>query len=473
LQTEINQSLIAKREKGALLVALAICLVPFNALPYLQNVLGEMSNEGAFYPLAIAMIIWSLGAIRVFKIKVPLHRSFVLLSLFFVWIIFSAAVNSPEIAVASTKGRGGIEKLLLQIVLVFFCMLATLVVYRCMMRVPRSLAHYRRYVSISFLICGLYSVIEIAYLSGSGIAEAILANINHYIQPERLPLYPGRLRSVSGEASWFAMYCSMVLPWLLSYLFSESRRRWRYFIWFAYFILLVVLTKSRTAYVITTIQFGLFCFGVMVSAGPQKTHRWRVVTIFLALVLVFGLTLVNLNSSGKSLIDVFASLASKKNMSNIARFGAQFAGYKMALDHPVFGVGLGQYGFHVADYIPSWALVSDEIRIWISPTEGTSWAPVHNIYARIASEAGFVGLLLWISMWGSVLLGCIRKYRSNTVASRQPDYVGLALVVSIVGVLLSGFNADSFRFFGYWLSLGAAWAYMSQTNSQNFETQAG
>jgi O-antigen ligase len=186
-----------------------------------------------------------------------------------------------------------------------------------------------------------------------------------------------------------------------------------------------------------------------------------------------GLTLVNLNSSGKSLIDVFLSLASKDNLSNIARFGAQLAGYQMALDHPVFGVGLGQYGFRVADYIPDWALVSEEIRKWISPTEGTAWAPVHNIYVRIASEGGFIGLLLWISMWGSVLLGCIRKYRSNTVASGQPDYLGLALVVSIVGVLLSGFNADSFRFFGYWLSLGAAWAYISQTNSQSFVTRAG
>jgi O-antigen ligase len=473
LQTGIDQSSISKREKGTLLVALAICLVPFNALPYLQNVLGEMSNEGAFYPLAIAMIIWSLSAIKVFRIKVPLHRSFVLLSLFLVWIIFSAAVNSPEIAVASTKGRGGIEKLLVQLVLVFFCMLASLVVYRSIVRVPWCLIRYRRYMSISFVICGLYSVIEIAYLSGVGSAGAILVHINHFILPERLPLYPGRLRSVSGEASWFAMYCSMVMPWLLSYLFSESRRRWRYLICFAYFILLVALTKSRTAYVITTIQFGLFCFGVLISAGRQKSHRWRVLTIFLALVAMFGLTMVNLNSSGKSLIDVFASLASKKNMSNIARFGAQFAGYKMALDHPVFGVGLGQYGFHVADYIPDWSLVSEEIRIWISPTEGTSWAPVHNIYARIASETGFMGLLLWISLWGSVLLGCIRKYRSNTVASGQPDYVGLALVVSIVGVLLSGLNADSFRFFGYWLSLGAAWAYMSQTTSRSFERRAG
>jgi hypothetical protein len=54
--------------------------------------------------------------------------------------------------------------------------------------------------------------------------------------------------------------------------------------------------------------------------------------------------------------------------------------------------------------------------------------------------------------------------------SGQPDYFGLALVVSIVGVLLSGFNADSFRFFGYWISLGAAWAYISKTNSQSFNT---
>lgn len=423
--------------------------------------------------MAIAMIIWSLGVIKVFKIKVPLHRSFLLLSLFFVWIIFSAAVNSPEIALASTKGRSGIEKLSLQLVMIIFCILATLVVYRSMIRIPECLVRYRRYALISFVICGLYSVVEIAFLSGSGSAAMMLAILNHYILPETLNLYPGRLRSVSGEASWFAMYCSMVMPWLLSYLFSECRQKWRYFLCFAYFILLVVLTKSRTAYVITTIQFGLFCFGVLISAGSQKSNRVRALTIFLALVLLFGLTLVTLKSSGYGLTEVFVSLASKRNLSNIARFGAQQAGYKMALDHPAFGVGLGQYGFHVADYIPDWALVSVEIRKWISPAEGTAWAPVHNIYVRVASETGFVGLLLWISIWVSVLFGCTRKYRFNSLASGQPDYVGMALIISIVGVLLSGLNADSFRFFGYWLSLGAAWAYISQPNSKTFATRAG
>jgi len=461
LPSVISRVVIARRDNTTLLLALAILLIPFNALPYLHTVLGEMSNEGAFYPLAAAVLIWSLSYLKVLKIGVPQQRSFHLLLLFLIWVVVSACINIPEILVASTKGRSGLEKLSLQFVLFSFCILTALFVYHSMVRVPRCLVRFRRYIFVSFLVCGLYSVIEIAYLLGSGSAEAILTGVNYYIFSDAGNLYPGRVRSVSGEASWFAMYCSLVLPWILSYLLSDRRRSWLHLTFFAYFMLLVVLTKSRTAYVITAIQLGLFFLVDLIGISRHKARRLRTLAVFFAIVLVLSMIAVTQFSGEQSLIGIFLSLATEDNMSNIARFGSQLAGYKMALDHPVFGVGLGQFGFSAANYMPDWALVSAEIQEWISPTG--AWATALSIYARIASETGIAGLLIWVSLWGSVLLGCLKRYRLNTIASGRVDYLGLALMVSIAGVFLSGFNADSFRFFGYWILLGVAWAYTAQS----------
>ena len=132
----------------------------------------------------------------------------------------------------------------------------------------------------------------------------------------------------------------------------------------------------------------------------------------------------------------------------------------MAVDNPVFGVGFGQYGFHMSAYVPDWALFSEDIQESMSPIPGTAWAPVYGIYVRIAAELGFVGLAMWIALWGSVVVACYRRYRNNTAAG-SPDILGLALIISIVGVLITGFQTDSFRFFGYWISMGIAWAYIN------------
>lgn len=456
-----NKQYYRESNKGSFLVALTICLIPFNSLPYLQNYLREMSNEGAFYPLALLSIILILGIIQVWKLKVPINLSFSLLTFFYIWIIILSVVNFPEIMYASTKGRSGLEKLSLQLVLFSFCISVAIIIYQSMIRVPFCLAHFRKYVLISFIICGLYSIVEIAYLSGNGRAEAILVGVNKYIFPDIMNLYYGRLRSVSGEASWFAMYCSLVLPWLLSYIFSSHGRTWPYIFLFAYFILMVILTKSRTAYFITTIQLFLFFLIALFVQGKQKKHRRKLLSFLSFLILFLALVTIRYGIGEQGFINIFMSLAAEDNLSNISRFGAQIAGYNMAFDHPIFGVGIGQYGFHVADYMPSWALISPEIQEWISPAPGTAWAPVHSIYARIASETGIVGLLLWIFIWGSILLDCSRRYRSNTITHGQQDYLGLSLIVSIIGILLSGFNADSFRFFGYWILLGLAWAYIT------------
>jgi O-antigen ligase len=260
------------------------------------------------------------------------------------------------------------------------------------------------------------------------------------------------------------MYCGVALPWLLSYVFTERRRLTLYLALVMYLVALLVLSWSRTAYVITLIQLLLF-MGAVVFQGDRGPARRRVVALIAggSIALVAGtIALRDTLASEFSITDVFTSLTSSNNISNLARIGSQLTAFRIGAENPAFGVGLGEYGFYMRSHVPIWAQASSEIQKWMSIEEGTRWPPVHSLYARLAAETGLPGLALWISLWLVLLAGCYRTYRRRSRALGRQDVLGLALMVSIVGVMLSQLNIDSFRIFGYWLTIGLGWAYTAQ-----------
>lgn len=99
---------------------------------------------------------------------------------------------------------------------------------------------------------------------------------------------------------------------------------------------------------------------------------------------------------------------------------------------------------------------------YVDPAPGTTWPPVHGIYPRIFAELGLIGLLLWLSLWMILTVKCYIRYAENSRQLRKPDYYGLALILSIVGVLMCGLNTDTFRFMGYWITLALGLIYMQK-----------
>jgi O-antigen ligase len=446
------------------LLGLAVVLLPFNDLPYFAGVFGELGAEGAFYPmlLAGAALALDLGAGR--RIPTRLHWTALALWGFVAWTLGSAAVNLPEIATLYTKGRTGGMKLLLQVVLLLFVVLATLVIFQILRRMPDPLRWFRRWALASFLVAGLYSVFELASYLGAPMPGpiALFTGLIHGGGEESIE-YFGRIRSVSGEASWFAMYCSLVFPWILSYFFTARRAAWAPLALVAYLLVLVTLSWSRTAYVITTVQI-LATVGLAVAAGPRTVRPGRVGLLGagIALAALAGVTLFEASPLGdRGLVAVFGSLLDRENLSNIGRGGAQAAAFAMARESPMFGVGLGEYGFHMPRFVPLWARQSFEIQLWMSTAPNSPWAPVQSLYARLAAETGYPGLALWLAVWLGVTAACARRFLADA-RHGAGDPLGAALVVSLIGAILSAINADSLRFFTYWLVLGLAWVYLGR-----------
>ncbi len=452
-------------ELTAIFFATALLVLPFNEFSSL-SILGELSAEAAAYPMLLVVGLYSVRML-LGKIDFPKHVSFIFLLGFFGWIIISGAVNIQSITENFTKGRTGYNKYVLQVILFSFMLISALAVYRLVQRQWReqTLFMLRRWLLYSFLLAATYSLIEIPYiLFGAGWASGLLELINPLIRSEEgAGLYGGnRLRSVSGEASWFAMFMAFALPWLLSYIFTEKGgKKWFYVGLNIYAIFMIYLTYSRTAYAITAAEVMAFISAVT-GFGGLKFKKYLVLILF-GLVISTTLYMVSTDRPYERIEEIVMSLTTSGEetgyyMSNIGRMGSQKAAWRMSLEWPIFGAGLGQYGFHMPDYIASEAFISDEVRRWVSTSEGTTWASVHGIYPRFAAETGIVGLSLWLLMW---LTLCWSIWQRCRLSLKRGIIIELTLLISIGGTLLVGFNADTFRFFGYWFLLAIGWAYVS------------
>lgn len=440
------------------LLALALLALPFNGLPQLVPLFGGMT-EGAFYVFAAGIAAWLAAALVGRRVWVPAGTVSIIMGAFLLWAVLSGLVNGSDIVAADFKGREGMEKYVNQLFVLGFGVLATLFVYNVYRARPGDFfARVRRFLLLSFLVAGAYSVVEIAFLLGSDAARGALESINVFIHGSP-DMYYGRLRSVSGEASWFAMYCSVVVAWVMSYAFSSRRGVMAWVALAGYLFLLVILSFSRLMYFTIALQAVLF-FLLLAGRPGVSAARLGLVVASIVGFLAVGASLAGSEAlANRTLLEVFTSIASTDNSSNVIRFGSQTAALRMAAAHPLFGVGFGQYGFHMADYLPQWAWSNPEIQQYLSPYEGTPWPPVHGMYTRIAAEMGYGGLLLWLALWTAVFVDCFRRFLARSRASGEVDLPGVCVLVSIAGVVASGLNQDTFWFMGYWLVLGLALAY--------------
>jgi len=264
----MKSSLIVQHEKFSkvvnkilfLLIALSLFFLPINGLPN-RRLFGELSVEGAFYPMLIAIILYGLIVIQKGSINKPNLLSFQLLTLFFAWVLISGILNFHGILTNFTKGRSGIEKFVLQFILLLFGFFSSILSYITLKSFNKKdiLFIFRKCILFSFLFAGIYSlVIEIPAELGHGWAISILGFITTIIHGSE-SLYLDRLRSLSGEASWFGMYLSFVFPWLMSYYFTASKTyKYYYLVIIIYALILTFLTYSRTAYFIIAFQIIAF-----------------------------------------------------------------------------------------------------------------------------------------------------------------------------------------------------------------------
>lgn len=438
------------------LFAVGLLIVPFNDIPHFTIIFGEMGLEASFFPFLFLVIFFYFR--MNFSFYLPRSKSFYFILSFLIIVIISGIINIPSILQAQFMERTGISKFFFQFIILLFGIALSLTIFNLFLFGLIDLKKVRNFLTIGFIICGFYSIVEIFYLIGFSWAEVFLESINLLIHSEEsgILLYEGRLRSVTGEPSYFGMYGALVFPWLISYLFTEKHRL-PFLLLIIYLVLMMLLSLSRLAYGLLLIETFLIVYFIFRSKLFSLRTIGIVLIITSASIIICLYLIVKMPKADVELLrqGVLLSLSSEENLSNICRYGTQVAAIHMGLDHPILGTGLGQFPFYMEKYLPAWSMISPEIRGYL---HGEGLPRVHGMYTRIFSEVGFLGLISWVGFFLYLFRDSYRIVLSSL--STNPDWLGIALLINLLAIGFFGFSIATFRKLEMWVIFGLSWAYV-------------
>lgn len=125
----------------------------------------------------------------------------------------------------------------------------------------------------------------------------------------------------------------------------------------------------------------------------------------------------------------------------LRRLSYQIIGWDLFVQHPVFGVGSGNFNEHYAS--PEYRFV---------PGRGDEPRPLHNLYLQYLSELGILGFALFVGLIGSVS----RSLGRVASSSRSSDLRLLAdaLLIGFLSSLFQLFFISSNFLFSFWAIVG-------------------
>jgi len=230
--------------------------------------------------------------------------------------------------------------------------------------------------------------------------------------------WDSRLRSVCFEPPAFGNYCGFAYPWIAyGALRTDGRERVFALLFLVIFSILIIAAQARTGWMMlgaTVATMVILRFVYLPAATSPALSVCRLFIPPLILVTLFSVFMLGAYDYQRIVEGVIAGTST----SNLSRLAAQVAALKMFADHPLFGVGLGQFAFYEGEYLPTWGYLSDEL--WPSLVYPEApWPAVYSIYPRIAAECGIGAVLAWVFLWGVLLAKIVGAGRA--LASSHPE----------------------------------------------------
>ncbi|HUD70346.1 MAG TPA: O-antigen ligase family protein [Dongiaceae bacterium] len=187
----------------------------------------------------------------------------------------------------------------------------------------------------------------------------------------------------------------------------------------------IVLTFSRAGFLALAAILGLYLFKLARSAQ----RHWLIAVVLLALLAVPFLP-----GSYVDRIGTIADMSSDQSGSSQARWDGMVAAARLAVTHPLFGVGAGMN-----------ILALNELH-------GVLWRDVHNVYLEYATDLGLPGLALFLALFWSCWS---RARRTERMAAGVPGLedlyqYGVAVEASLIAFAVAGmFHPSAYHFYFY------------------------
>ena len=144
-----------------MLFIIAIILIPFDNIPYFDKVLGELSVKASVYPFLIIISIIFFYTLKNRKFYLKNTMEVKILAVYCLWVCISIGINFSSILGNSFKGRSGIQKLILQLMVLAFLLLISYSSSVVIKIKNIDLLKLRKYICFSLIPVGIYGFIEL------------------------------------------------------------------------------------------------------------------------------------------------------------------------------------------------------------------------------------------------------------------------------------------------------------------------
>ncbi len=422
--------------------------MPFNSwdgIPFL----GEYYRDSCvlFFIAAFLILLFKK------KIKLPFHSPiFYILVIFFLWALLSIALNTETVSQYYFKQTSGTTRFIRQFLsLIIAAFILPITFYNCFLNfeTEKLLYKIRRVIYYSFIIVIIYSIVEVLIVKFNlQFLKKPVLNLFDYFPfvDAKTDLRLGRISSVTFEPPALGTYLITIFSWMCSYIIT-SKSYYKHIPSIAV-ILLAFISGSRAAFFIILIQAIIFI--AVISQSQQYSKLFTKIIVALSITISTGLIISapKIISYLDNEIQSFKLDNADHSLSNKSRFGIQYAMYEVFLENPIIGVGYGQQAFESRSKYPSWAKRNNwEFRLKYLNQNNKRFPPGYNLYLRLASEVGIVGVGIFLLFISYILIWCYNNINSKN------NLLGIIIFISIVGFLLNWLKMDTFRIYGFWICL--------------------
>ena len=430
------------------LILLGVFFLPFNSWEGI-SFLGEYYRDSCilFFLASFLLIIFKQ------KIKLPLHSSiFYLIIIFVAWALISTALNFQSVLEYSFKQTTGITRFNRQYIsLIIASLILPITFYNSFIHfnIKDIILKIRKAIYYSLIIVVIYAIIETLIVKFNFVfLKKSLLNLFDYFPfvEAKTDLRLKRISSVTFEPPALGTYLITIFSWMASYILT-SKNKLKY-IPALIVIFLAFLSGSRAAFFIIILQAIIF---VVIISRSSKYNR-IFTKILISLSIIFSLILVT--SAPKIINYVSDEIQSFKlddkdhSLSNKSRFGIQYAMYKVFLENPIIGTGYGLQAFESKSRYPAWAKSNNwEFRLKYLNSNNKRFPPGYNLYLRLATETGIIGLSIFLLIIIQILIWSYNTIKSNN------SLIGIIVGISIIGFVLNWLKMDTFRIYGFWICL--------------------
>lgn len=281
--------------------------------------------------------------------------------------------------------------------------------------------------------------LKILKASCLGIAIGILCLIYQGLSGD------GRASGFFGHPMTFAGYLCMYLPlFLIGYFENLFGTKYKYVsgLMFLAGLAALIFNGTRGAWLAVAITSGILLLYYMFRSK-------RNLIVGIVLIAVSGGLLVN-DAAFRHRV---STITNNKYQSNSERLLMWESAWNMFKDHPVFGVGLGQYKDNYQQK-------------YISPkAKEPNLAHAHNNFMQMLAENGIVGFIGFITMFVYIIGRNVRMFLNSK------NIYSLAICSVTITLLLQGLTEFNFGnsavVKAYWLILGCLVVLAENADKEN------